>query len=72
MSEATQLLEAVTAETLVSLLEMMGHLILSVAMVSGVYAYIKTDQSAYFTCVQFSVLQLYLNKADKNVKTNQH
>lgn len=41
---------------------------LTVAMVSGMQAYVTTLQTAHFKCVQLIKYQLYLNKAMKKVK----
>lgn len=37
-------------------------------MVSQVHAYIKTDQTAHFKHMQFSVVQLYLDEVEKTHK----
>lgn len=40
-------------------------IILIVVRVSRVYSYVKTNQIIYFKYVQFSILQIYINKAVK-------
>ena len=42
---------------------MVMFIIVTVVVVSRVQIYVKTDQSVYFKYVQFTVWQLYFNKA---------